>query len=253
MEKITSKENQLFKKLMKLKMKKYREKEGMFLAEGRKFLYFLESPELIILKDEISDTYSELVNKFECKKIVLEGKLFKELSSQENSQGIIVVYPIKKRNLVLNQDIVILNNISDPGNLGTILRIVDAVGLKNVILTKGSVDCYNEKVVRSSMGSILTLNILYMEEEILIELLKREGYKIFATSLRKDSIEYTDMNLEEKNAYIFGNEGNGVSDELIDIADEKVIIPIEGTAESLNVSIATAIILYEMRRIKRGL
>lgn len=252
MEKITSKENQLFKKLMKLKMRKYREREGMFLAEGKKFLYFSKLPKLIILKEDLYETYSELVDKFECRKIILEERLFKELSSQENSQGIIIVYSIEKNNIILKDDIVVLNNVSDPGNLGTILRIIDAVGLKNVILTKGSVDCYNEKVVRSSMGSILALNISYMEENELIELLRKEGYKIFTTSLRADSIEYTDMSLNEKNAYVFGNEGNGVSDTLIDIADERVIIPIDGTAESLNVSVATAIILYEARRIKKG-
>ena len=97
------------------------------------------------------------------------------------------------------------------------------------------------------MGSILSINIYYLEEEDTIHLLKEKGYKIIATALEKDSIPYTKMRLEEKNAFVFGNEGDGISQNILLKSDEKVIIPIYGSAESLNVAMATGIILYDVR------
>lgn len=246
---ITSKENEVFKNIKKLKQKKYREIERKYLAEGWKFLEFNKLPETILFKEGINEEIIVKAEKFKCDKFVLSEKLFKEISSQENSQGVIVVYNIE-RNIIDGKEnnIVVLNNVSDPGNLGTIIRIADAAGFKEIILTKGSVDCYNEKTVRSSMGSILSMKMMYLEEKELIEFLKEKRYKIFATALEKDSKAYTEMELSEKNAFIFGNEGNGIKKEIIESSDEKVIIPIYGTAESLNVAIATGIILYEVRR-----
>lgn len=245
---ITSKDNELFKSLKKLKAKKYRELGKLFLAEGRKFLEFEEIPKVIIFKEGVSEESIKLSEKFQCKKIILSEKLFKELSSQENSQGVIICYNSKEQKLdYLDKNIVVLNRVADPGNLGTIIRVADAAGFKDIILTKGSVDCYNEKTVRSSMGSILSINIYYLEEEDTIHLLKEKGYKIIATALEKDSIPYTKMRLEEKNAFVFGNEGDGISQNILLKSDEKVIIPIYGSAESLNVAMATGIILYDVR------
>lgn len=248
MEKIVSKDNELFKKLKKLKTKKYRDSERLFLAEGRKFLDFTETPNMIIFKEGIGENLFQMGEKHNCRKIILSEKLFKELTSQENSQGVIICYNSKKENLEeLNDNIIVLNKVSDPGNLGTIIRIADAAGFKDIILTKGSVDCYNEKTVRSTMGSILAMNMYYMDENELVLFLKEKGYKVIVTALEKDSIEYTDIKLDEKNAYIFGNEGDGVSKEIIAASDEKIIIPIYGTAESLNVAMAAGIILYQVR------
>ncbi|WP_297596630.1 RNA methyltransferase [uncultured Cetobacterium sp.] len=248
MEFITSKENETFKNLKKLRTKKYRDSENMFLAEGRKFLEFEETPHVIIFKEGVSEEILCSAKKHMCRKITLPEKLFKELTSQENSQGVIICYNSKQECLdKLGDNIVVLNRVSDPGNLGTIIRIADAAGFKDIILTKGSVDCYNEKTVRSTMGSILAINILYFEEERLVSFLKDRDYKIVVTALEKDSIPYTKLNLSEKNAFIFGNEGDGVSKDIIALSDEKVIIPIYGSAESLNVAMAAGIVLYEVR------
>lgn len=248
MEIIVSKDNELFKRLKKLKTKKYRDMDKLFLAEGRKFLDFNEVPHMIIFKEGVNDSLLEMGEKHSCRKVMLSEKLFKELTAQENSQGVIICYNSKKENLeTLGDNIVVLNKVSDPGNLGTIIRIADAAGFKDIILTKGSVDCYNEKTVRSTMGSILAMNIYYIEENELIDLLKGKNYKIIVTALEDDSIPYTKMKLSEKNAYIFGNEGDGVSKNIIELSDEKIIIPIYGTAESLNVAMASGIVLYEVR------
>ena len=252
MDYINSLENSTIKKIKKLKIKKYREEEQLFLAEGRKFLDFDFQPHMLIFheKYEITVEVEQKIGKFQCRKIIVSDKVFAQLTSQENSQGVIIVYPMVKGDIEnLRNNIVVLDKIGDPGNLGTIIRVADAAGFKDILLTKGSVDCWNEKVVRSSMGSILNMNIAYLETDELLTLLKERGYKIEVTALEEDSIEYTKMSLEEKNAIVFGSEGDGVSSEFLRRCDEKLIIPIYGTAESLNVAMACGIILYKVKEI----
>lgn len=252
MEFINSLDNSTIKKIKKLKQRKYREEEKKFLAEGRKFLDFTYTPDLIILKENFEDfeNITTKLERFDCRKIVVNDKIFKDLTSQENSQGVILVYPYCETNIgKINNNIIVLDKIQDPGNLGTIIRVADAAGFKDIILSKGSVDCYNEKCVRSSMGSIFNMNIVYMEELQLIQFLKEKKYKFLVTALENNSIEYTDITLSEKNAIIFGSEGNGVSDNFLKVADETVIIPIYGSAESLNVAMASGIILYKVREL----
>lgn len=252
MDYINSLENSTIKKIKKLKIKKYREEEQLFIAEGRKFLDFNFPPHMLIFHEKYSITteIEKKIEKFQCRKIVVSDKVFAQLTSQENSQGVIAVYPMKKGNIEnLKNNIVVLDKIGDPGNLGTIIRVADAAGFKDILLTKGSVDCWNEKVVRSSMGSILNMNILYLETDTLLSLLKEKEYKIEVTALEKDSIEYTKMNLGEKNAIVFGSEGDGVSEEFLKECDEKLIIPIYGIAESLNVAMACGIILYKTKEL----
>ena len=252
MEFINSLDNSTIKKIKKLKQRKYREEEKKFLAEVRKFLDFTYTPDLIILKENFEDfeNITTKLERFDCRKIVVNDKIFKDLTSQENSQGVILVYPYCETNIgKINNNIIVLDKIQDPGNLGTIIRAADAAGFKDIILSKGSVDCYNEKCVRSSMGSIFNMNIVYMEELQLIQFLKEKKYKFLVTALENNSIEYTDITLNEKNAIIFGSEGNGVSDNFLKAADETVIIPIYGSAESLNVAMASGIILYKVREL----
>ena len=253
MEFISSLENNTIKRIKKLKQRKYREEEKRFLAEGRKFLDFDYQPELIILKENFEEieNINNKLEKFDCRKIVVNDKIFKELTSQENSQGVILVYPYCSSDIEdLKNNIVVLDKVQDPGNLGTIIRVADAAGFRDIILTKGSVDCYNEKCVRSSMGSIFNMNIIYMEESTLINYLREKKFKLHITALEKNSIEYTQMTLANKNAVVFGSEGNGVSEEFLKSADETVIIPIYGSAESLNVAIASGIILYKVKELE---
>ncbi|MDO4589529.1 MAG: RNA methyltransferase [Fusobacterium sp.] len=252
MDYINSLENITIKKIKKLKIKKYREEEQLFIAEGRKFLDFDFSPEILIFHENylITEEIKKKIDRFKCRKIQVSDRVFSQLTSQENSQGVIVIYPMKKGDLnILEDNIVVLDKIGDPGNLGTIIRVADAAGFKDILLSKGSVDCWNEKVVRSSMGSILNMNIVYLEEEKLISLLKEKEYKMEVTALDKNSIEYTKMNLSKKNAIIFGSEGNGVSQRFLEESDEKLIIPIYGIAESLNVAMACGIILYKTKEV----
>lgn len=253
MEIIESKENKLIKSLKKLKQKKYRDSENQFLAEGHKFLDYDFQPELIIIREDIyqSKIYEEKIKKFICKNIVVSKKVFDELSSQENSQGLILLYKKKKKDLKnLEKNLVVIDDIADPGNLGTIIRICDATNFKDIILTKGTVDAYNEKVIRATMGSILNVNLHYLDKKEIIDLLIKNKYSVIATYLDKTAVPYNKIKLKEKNAIIFGNEGNGVSDDFINITDYKTIIPILSNTESLNVAVATGIILYKVRELE---
>ena len=144
----------------------------------------------------------------------------------------------------------ILDDVADPGNLGTIIRLCDATNFKDIILTKGTVDAFNEKVIRATMGSILNVNLFYLEKQDIIKLLKENNYSIIATYLDKEALPYNKIQLKEKNAVIFGNEGRGICDEFISISDCKTIIPILSNTESLNVAVASAIILYKFREIE---
>ncbi|MCI8397520.1 MAG: RNA methyltransferase [Clostridia bacterium] len=149
-----------------------------------------------------------------------------------------------------NEDIIIvLDGIQDPGNLGTIIRTIDSTGLSQIILSKTSVDAYNPKVVRSTMGAIFRVNII--EAENLVETLKnlkKHKYKIIATSLSgTENIYEIDMN---KKAIVIGNEAKGVSKEILEVSDGKTKIPMIGKTESLNAGIATGVILYEYVRRK---
>lgn len=250
---IDSKENNTLKKIKKLRTKKYRDIEKRFLAEGVKFLDFDIVPEIIVIDEKFSKNQEilEKIKKFKnIQIIILAENLFVQLSSQENSQGVILVYKYDENILEnISNNIIVLDRVGDPGNLGTIIRTADAAGFRDIILTKGSVDCYNEKTVRSTMGSIFNVNLYYIEEEKLLNFLKEKNYKIISTVLSDDCIPYTKMSLKEKNAIIFGNEGNGIGENLINHSHEKVIIPIYGTAESLNVAMACGIIIYKCREL----
>jgi len=145
--------------------------------------------------------------------------------------------------------IVVLDGIQDPGNLGTILRTIDSVGLKQVIVSKETADSYNPKVVRSTMGAIFRVKVI--ESNNLLDTLKnmkKHKYKIMATSLETDNSIY-DVDYNKK-VIVIGNEANGVEKEILEYADEKIKIPMLGKTESLNASVATAVILYEYVRNK---
>lgn len=250
---IESIENSTIKKIKKLKSKKYRELEKAFLAEGYKFLDFDYEPKIILIREDIENDSKIIkkLNKFSCRKIKVAEKVFEKISSQENSQGVIIVYPQIESNIEnIKNDIIILDKVQDPGNIGTIIRVAASAGFKDIILSKGSCDIYNEKAVRSTMGSLFSMNIIYMEANEIIDYLKKKEYKFLVTALEDKSIPYTDMKLNEKNALIFGSEGNGVSENFLKNADDVVLIPIYGMAESLNVAIASGIMMYKLREIR---
>lgn len=257
---ITSKENEMIKNIKKLKEKKYRDQEHKFLVEGIKMVKeALEKKEqidkIVVCEDCINDNTIDQELLYEIAKqdcIYVTEKVFQSITEVTNPQGILAV--LKKENgeeqISYNEDIiVVLDGIQDPGNLGTILRTIDSIGLTQVILSEKTADPYNPKVVRSTMGAIYRVNMIRSQNIIeTLKNIKKHQYEIVATSLQTEKSIY-DINYEKK-VIVVGNEANGVSKEILELANQKVKIPMPGKAESLNVAVATGIILYEYVRTK---
>ena len=184
--------------------------------------------------------------------IYVTNKIFKYISEVQAPQGILAV--IEKNNangeIDYNEDIIVaLDDIQDPGNLGTILRTVDSIGLKQILVSKGTADSYNPKVVRSTMGAIFRVKIIECENlEQTLKEVKKHKFKIVVSSLQTDNSVY-DIKYNKK-VVVIGNEANGVEKSIQEISDEKIKIPMLGKTESLNASVATGIILYEYVRQK---
>ena len=235
MQVITSKDNEIIKNIKKLKEKKYRDEENKFLVEGIKMVQeaIFENAKIskiVICEDCINDgsIKQELlyeIAKHDC--IYVSEKVFQTITEVTNPQGILAV--IEKENnedkISYDEDIiVVLDGIQDPGNLGTILRTIDSINLKQVILSEKTADPYNPKVVRSTMGAIYRVNMIRSKNIIeTLKNMKKHKYDIVATSLQTNKSIY-DIDYKKK-VIIIGNEANGVSKEVIEIADRKVKIP----------------------------
>ena len=257
---ITSKDNEVIKNIRKLKEKKYRDINHEYIIEGLRMLReaIKENAKikLIVVCEEclqdgcIENKLKYEIAKYDC--IYVNKKVFTMLTDVQNPQGLLAVIEkqSKEENIDYKQEVIVaLDGIQDPGNLGTILRTIDSVGLNQVIVSNKTADAYNPKVVRSTMGAIFRVNIIECENLLdTLKVAKKHHFKTIATSLENStSIYEADLN---KKIIVIGNEANGVSKEILDYADEKIKIPMIGKTESLNASVATGIVLYEYVRGK---
>lgn len=252
---IESKSNSLFKDLKKLKdKKKYRDEKKQYIIEGFRFVKEAiksnASLEYVIFTENFSEKEKEFIDSLEklnIKSVIMAKTLLDEICDTENPQGIIAVVEVKDSVLNLGNMIILVDKVQDPGNMGTIIRTAHAVGASSIIITKGTVDIYNDKVLRSSMGSIFYIPVIEDYDLDLVKDLKSQGYKLLVSSLQGEN-NFFEENLKGKVIIAVGNEGNGVSDEVYDISDIKVKIPMPGNSESLNVAIATSVMMYEKLR-----
>ena len=255
---ITSKDNETIKKIRKLKEKKYRDQNGKYIIEGVKLIReaIVEKADIdtIVVCDncvkngEIDQKVLYEIAKYNC--VYVDEKVFNNMTDVQNPQGLLAVVEKKNTDKDIKYDedvIVVLDDIQDPGNLGTILRTIDSVGLSQVIVSKKSGDVFNPKVVRSTMGAIFRVNIIESENLVnTLKEIKKHKFKVVATSLQTEESIY-DIKYK-KTVIVIGNEANGVSKEVLDMADQKVKIPMPGKTESLNAAVATGVILYEYVR-----
>ena len=260
MQTITSKDNELIKHIRKLKDKKYRDESNEYVVEGVKLVEeaVKENAKIkqIIVCEDTTRTYEIPTHimleiaKYEC--ISVSDKIFNIITQVTNPQGIMAIIEKNAQNAKIDytQDIiVVLDDVQDPGNLGTILRTVDSIGLNQIIVSKGTADAFNSKVVRSTMGAIFRIKIIEVENLAqAIKEMRKHHFKLMVTSLQtKNSIYDIDF---YKKIIVIGNEGNGVSKEIQDMADEKAKIPMLGRTESLNASVAAGVVMYEYVRQK---
>lgn len=257
---ISSKENQFIKHIKKLKDKKYRDINNEYLIEGIKLIKEAIQEKAQIKQIVICDECEKIeaipkdlmyeIAKHEC--IYVTKKLFETLTNVVEPQGILAIIGKSdpKQEINYNEDIIVaLDDIQDPGNLGTILRTVDSIGLTQIIISKGTADVFNPKVIRSSMGAIFRVKVIESEDlkQTLLEI-KKHKFELLVTSLQTKKSVY-DIKYKKK-IIVIGNEANGVSREIQELSDYKIKIPMLGKTESLNASVATGIILYEYVRQK---
>lgn len=259
MELIVSKSNDNVKLIRSLNEKKYRTKYNAFYLEGVKvtneildkneaidILFIAYSKSLLISTNGGQALLNRISSLKNIKVLEFEENIFKYMTDTVNTQGILVVMKIPKYSLENeeNKNIILLDKVQDLGNIGTIIRSCNAFGVDTILCTSGTADVYSPKAVRATMGGILNVKIIYLDDIEKINLLKKMGYKIVTTSLKtQNSIDSIDYN--NKYIFVMGNEANGVSKEILDISDFVVKIPMNEKIESLNVGVATSIILYE--------
>lgn len=263
-EMITSSSNTIIKEIKSLHRKKDRWAKNSFFVEGvRGVEDCIKSGirvEYLVYSDMLLSTNGgqqllEEISYKDYKIYYISDKLFKEVSDTEKPQGILAVVKlhlkdIKEALLEKNNFLVLLDRIQDPGNLGTIIRTADAFGANGVIVTEGCVDVFNPKTIRSTMGSIFHVPIIYygcIKEAI--RDLKAYNIKIITTSLAAKKYSY-EIDFNTSFSLVIGNEASGVSEEVIEASDSLIKIPMTGQAESLNAAIASSVIMYEALRQK---
>lgn len=243
---ITSVKNTKVKNWKKLHTRKGRENTNTFLIEGfhiveEAFLSGWTMKELIIQEGVSLPTW---VNDIPV--TVVKDTIFTTISQTDAPQGIAAVVSMRELFDIKQSPVLIVDAVQDPGNLGTIIRTADAAGFSEVILGEGTVDAFNHKVIRATQGSLfhIPIRIARLEEEIAS--LKKAGFEIWVTAL-EDAFHYTEVKPTLKTGLIVGNEGSGVRTQIMELADKRVTIPIYGKAESLNVSVASGILMYYLR------
>ena len=239
---ISSKQNTKIKEIGKLiSDNSYRKERNEFVIEGFHLLEMALEDNLVkaIFSLEPIKNIDEKITNY-----IVSEDILKKISTQKNPQGVVAICSMRKEKEISHNNVLYLDGVSDPGNLGTLLRTALAFSFKDVILSKGSVSLYNEKTISSSQGAIFRLNIISGDEQNLINL-KEKGYKILATEI-KGSVELKNIKKSDKQVLILGNEAHGVNEKILNLADERIRIDIN-EIESLNVAICGAIMMHYLR------
>ncbi len=229
---IESANNEKIIKYSKLKQKKYRNESSLFIVEGKHLVEEAKKHNLVV-EEFILDENISL-------------NAMKKLSSLDNPPtNLAIVKKIEEREI--NGNVLIVDGVQDPGNMGTIIRSACAFNIDTIILSNNTVDIYNDKVIRASEGMIFNINILYRD---LVDIIPKLNMKVYSTNV-VNGIPLDTVEFKEPYAIVVGNEGNGVSKEVSDIIDNNIYINMSDKCESLNVGVATSIILYEAERKTR--
>jgi len=245
------------KQLSSLAIKKYRNKEGLFLVEGDKMVLELAKSPIRIAELIVTGEFEKLVNEHELNAETVtyankeELRKVSQLKTPQNSLAVCYIPKQKAIPETLEEDLTIyLDGIQDPGNMGTILRICDWFGIQNIFCSEETVDPFNPKVIQASMGSFARVAVTECSFIQLKTVAKRSNVTIYGTFMEGANV-YT-QNPPKKSVLVMGNEGNGISKKIADSVDQKISIPnfseTPQKAESLNVSVATAILCSEFKR-----
>lgn len=249
MEKITSAINNRIKEIVRLRdEKKSQIDEQAFFIEG---LHMVKEAikrnivKTIFLEEKMLDKIDTLIN---LEYILITDNIANKIASTKSNQGIFAICEMKTKKLNLNQNILLLDQIQDPGNMGTLIRSAASFNFQTVIASNNSVSFYNPKVLRSTQGNLFSVNLINADLLKTIQDLKQNNYIIIGTVLKSNSKQLSEINFDEKQKYalIIGNEANGISSELQEIIDINLIIEMHNEVESLNAAIAGSIIMYNI-------
>lgn len=245
MQKITSRINPTIKAAKKLLQKKYR--KSSYLIEGWHLVEEALQSGAEILQIFVLEDMAERLADFS-NVIVVTPEILKDLSDSPSPQGIVAEVAFSEKSLpdALSGRYLFLEDVQDPGNVGTIIRTADAAGFDGVFLSDKTADIYNQKTLRSMQGSHFHLPIWRNRTSDTIALLKASAVPILATTLSKDSIDYRQLPTFDSFALVMGNEGNGISETMMEEADKLVHITMPGQAESLNVAVAAGILIFSL-------
>ncbi|UXR78993.1 MULTISPECIES: RNA methyltransferase [unclassified Staphylococcus] len=247
MEAITSIQNAKVKNYNKLKKKKERDKQGRAIIEGFHLIEEAVASDIVVEQLFMMDPsrVSENLQDAAVECYIINQKVAETLSGTVTPQGIFAVIQKATATIDKAQQVLILDRIQDPGNLGTLMRTADAAGLDLVVLAKGTADVYQEKVLRASQGSVF--HIPTIEVEDVVDYVQNFSGPVYGTSL-EDAVSYHDVSSKQQSfALVLGNEGQGMSKELLAATTQNVTIPIYGRAESLNVAIAAGILMFHLK------
>ena len=254
---ITSTSNSQIKEIMSL-MKKSGERKsrGLFVIEG--FRLFKEVPAELIDKVYASESFVNSKGKlpYGYDTEIVSDSVFEHMSGTRTPQGVLATVRMTDYSIedIIGDSeplIVVLENIQDPGNLGTIIRTAEGAGASGIIMSSDTVDIYNPKVVRSTMGSLFRMPFVYSDDICsTVRKLNDSGINTYAAHLA-GSCDYCDADYRRPSAIMIGNEGNGLTDSLTSLASGRIRIPMGGMLESLNAAVSTAVILYEAARQRR--
>jgi TrmH family RNA methyltransferase len=250
---IKSSSNSKIKLLRSLYSKKNRYKTKKYLVEGYQisldYLKYSNRIDCAVVSEEFDkiDEIVDLQNDLEIN--IVKKEIFNKISDTKNSQGIILIVNFEgyQLDLLLDKDkIILIDGIQDPGNLGTIIRTCDAFNIDGIITLENTVDLYNSKTVRAAMGSICRIPVVLGDSNLdIIKKLKENSFKILSSTPRYNK-DIKNVNKEEKLALVIGNEGNGVSNFILEKSHDLVGIKMKGNIESLNAGIAAGILIYEI-------
>ena len=239
---INSSNNERVKELTKLKIKKYRDKEKLFLIEGFHLVQEAYKAETLVEVFTLEDRVL-----FDVKTTIVSVDVMKKLATTDTVPSIIGVARKSDTKKIIGDKILLLDGVQDPGNLGTIIRSAVAFDVSTIVLSRNTVDLYNPKVVRATQGMLFKINIVVEDIVSAIHMIRSNNMKVYGTDVVSGMIP-SKLSTEEKSrfALVVGNEGNGLSPEVYDLCDDMLYIKMNNQVESLNVGVATSIILYEM-------
>lgn len=253
---ITASSNKTYKFIKSLATKKGRTESGCYGVEGIKSvgeaIASVENLRLVAVNEALAEKCAEIVREAQKRGIdvyAVSERLFAAMCDTKTPEGVMCVIEMRSETEIVREGMYLYcDGVADPGNAGTLIRCADAAGASGVVFSGGSVDIYNPKTVRATMGSLFHLPIYTDRDGDFIDKMKKASYRVISGALTHDAKDYRQVSYPKNTVIVVGNEANGISEDTLAKSDDTVIIPIVGKAESLNVAVAGSILMYEWRR-----